>query len=104
MDIHSHHVSQSVWQEHGIGAGSHGRLSVTLGKSQLFHPVEEDAADGEMDIGVFHTGLRILQRRIVTFFYYLVDLQLPLGEFPVHGERTGVVGAVVVDGLCAAVA
>ena len=104
MNVHTHHVAQSVGQEHGVGALAHGLLGVALGQSELLHAVEDDLADAEVDVHIFDAGLGQLQRVVVGLLDDRVDLQLSLGKLAVDGEGARVVRAVVLQRLASAVA
>ena len=104
VDVHTHHVAQSVGQEHGVGTLAHGLLGVALGQSELLHAVEDDLADAEVDVHIFDAGLGQLQRVVVGLLDDRVDLQLALGKLAVDGEGARVVRAVVLQRLASAVA
>ena len=97
-------MAQSVGQEHGVGTGVHGLVHIAAHQTELLQPLGHQPAYGKVHVHVFHTGTGHLEHIVVAGLHDGVDIKLPLGESAVHGEGAGVVAAVVVHGLGAAVA
>ena len=76
--VHTHHVSQSMRQEHRMGTGSYSLVGVALHQAELFQPFRHQTADGKVHIGIFHTGLGHFEHIVVTGFNDGVYLQLAL--------------------------
>ena len=89
--IHTHHVSQTVRQEHRVGTSLHGLVRVALHQSELLQAIRHLAAHGEVYIHIFHTRLCHVEHIVVTLFHDRIDLQLPLRELSVHRHCAGVV-------------
>ena len=102
--VHTHHVSESVRQEHGVCASCHSLIHVALHQSEFLQALRHKAAYCEVNVHVFHAGTSYVQYVVVTFLHDGVNLELTLCELSVNRERTCVVRAVVVDGLATAVA
>ena len=82
-----------------MGTLAHSLFGVALGKPQFLQTVKDEAAYGEVYVGILHTGACHLEGMVVGCLYDRVYLQLALAELAVHGVGAGVVRAVVVDGL-----
>ena len=95
--VHTHHVSQSVRQEHRMGTGSYSLVGVALHQAELFQPFRHQTADGKVHIGIFHTGLGHFEHIVVTGFNDGVYLQLALRELTADRHRARVVGTIVVE-------
>ncbi len=91
VNVHTHHMSQSVRQEHSVSTGFHGLVRVALHQSELLQAIRHLAAHGEVHIHIFHAGLGHVEHIVVTLLHDRIDLQLPLRELSVHRHRAGVV-------------
>ena len=60
VHVHTHHVSQTMRQEHCMGTGTHSLLGVALHQSEFLKSVGHHATDVEMHIKVLNTGFRHL--------------------------------------------
>lgn len=91
VNIHSHHVAQTMRQEHGVCSSLYSLFCITLCKSELLHAVEEQAANREVYVSPFYAWLGYIQCMVVAFFYNRVDFQLALAELSAHRHGAGVV-------------
>ena len=57
MHVHTHHVAQSVGQEHGVGTCTDGLVGVALHESQFLEALRHHAADGKVDVHILHAWL-----------------------------------------------
>ena len=96
VNVHSHHVSKTVRQEHGVCSGAYSLFRVALHQSQLFQSVSHELAHGKVNIHISHARLSHLQCVVVTCLHNAVDLELSLRELAAHRHGARVVGAVVV--------
>ena len=97
VDVHTHHVTQSVRQEHRVGTGSDGSVGIALHQTEFLQTLRHQAADGQMHIHIFHAGFCHIEHIVVTGLDDGVDLQLALRELAVDGHGTSVVGAIVIE-------
>lgn len=85
MNIHSHHVAQTMRQEHGVCSSLYSLFCITLCKSELLHAVEEQAANREVYVSPFYAWLGYIQCMVVAFFYNRVDFNWRWLNFPLTG-------------------
>ena len=91
VNIHSHHVAQTMRQEHGVCSSLYSLFCITLCKSEFLHAVEEQAANREVYVSPFYAWLGYIQCMVVAFFYNRVDFQLALAELSAYRHGAGVV-------------
>ena len=97
VNIHSHHVAQSVRQEHGVGTGTNGLVGVALHEAQFLQTLCHHATDGKVNIHIFHARFGNLQHVVVAGLYNGVDFQLTLSELTRYRHGTCVVRTVVIE-------
>ena len=94
MNVHTHHVAQSVRQEHGVGTSLDGLFHITLHQSHFLQAACHHAAHFHVDVIPQDAGLGHIQYVVVTGLHDAVDFQLALGELAAYWEGAGVVRAV----------
>ena len=57
VNVHTHHVAESVWQEHSVCSVANSLFGIAFGKSQFFHSVKDVLAYSEVYIGIFYSWL-----------------------------------------------
>ena len=80
VDIHTHHVAQSVRHEHGVRSSLHSFICVALHESDGFQVISDDAASSEVHVEPFYSRLSILNDPVVRLFHSEVYLSLLLSE------------------------
>ena len=104
MHIHTHHVAESVRQEHGMSTCSYRFVGVALHQSEFLQAIGHEATYREVYVHILHTRFGYVECMVVTGLNNAVYLKLTLCKLAVDGECTCIVRAVVVDGLATAVA
>ena len=104
VNVHAHHVAQSVRQEHGMCAGANSLLGVAFHQSYLLQAVGHHAANLPMNVIPQHSRFGNVKNVVVTCLHYAIYFELSLREFPVNGESAGVVRAVVLSVLGTSIA
>lgn len=97
--VHSHHVAQAVGKEHGMCACCNSCIGVAFGQAKLFQTVKHQAADGKVNIGIFHARTGQLEGLVVAGLNDSVDFFLSLGELSAYGHGARVVRTVVFHGF-----
>ncbi len=90
MNVHAHHMSQSVGHEHGMCTSSYSLVGVSLHESELLEALRHDSAHGHMHVPPFDIGGSHLQSMVVTFLHDAVNLSLLLCECSANGRDWGI--------------
>ena len=97
MNVHTHHVSQSVRQEHGVCTCCNGLVGIAFHQADLLQSLRHQTAHGKMYIHILYAWLGNLKYVVVTFLHNLIKFQLALGELARYWHGSRVVGTVVVE-------
>ena len=99
VHIHTHHVTKTVNEEHGMSAVSQGIIRVALHEADVLQALGDDASGSEVAVPPFHAGSRHLMHAIMSRNNCIVNITLLLGEAAADGRNARVVGTVALIGL-----
>ena len=99
MDVHPHHVPETVGHEHSMGSGGNGIVGIALHETDLLEMVGEDATSSEVHVKPLRAGLGVLENPVMGGYDGIVDVELTGCEGATDRCGARIVGAVVVAGL-----
>lgn len=104
VNVHTHHVSESVLEEHGVCSGSDGVVGIAAHQAKVLEAVGHQSADVEVHVHPLQIRMSLLDDKVVASLDDGVDVALTRGETSADGGDTCVVRAVVVDGFSTGIA
>ena len=97
VNIHAHHMSETVRQEHGMGSCADSLLCITLHQTEFLETISHQSADCKMHVCIFHARFSDFQHLVVTGLDDRIYLQLALVELTCDGHRASVVRTIVIE-------